>query len=269
MRRIDHSELREERSDVVDLGRPDEALVVQHRDALAVGEDAEIGIVDTRLQRAQLVFAVCEHGWILDRDEAVVHAFRARAAGHGVMHQAARHVRLAHRAARPRRDLGGQDGPHAQLLTYGDQQCVHSRRIGCGQFREVADPHQHFRHGILPPDFRVPFERGHEAEADRLEDRVDEIADAPLFQLLEAGLQRVERAAEIGYHHHTRARAGEIACDLQVRPFTLNTSWLQPTRPADLIRIERVDADAHSGAGELRTTSPSDGRKARACSRCG
>ena len=58
VRRFPHLELRE---DVLDVGAADEALMVQHGDPLAVGEDAEIGVRDARLQRAELVLGEREH----------------------------------------------------------------------------------------------------------------------------------------------------------------------------------------------------------------
>src|SRR5256885_8167472 len=51
VRRLDDVELGEELRDARRIGRADEPLAVQHRDPLAIGEDAEVGIGDLRLER--------------------------------------------------------------------------------------------------------------------------------------------------------------------------------------------------------------------------
>ena len=143
--------------------------------------------------------------------------FGNRALGDGVMHEPPGDVDLANGAARPRDHLGRQHGADAELLADGDHHGVHAGRVGGGELGEVADAHQHLGVWVSPPNFSVPLERRHEAEADRLEDRVDQIWDVQPRQFLEAGLERVEGAAQIGNHDHAGAAAGEIAGDVDVR----------------------------------------------------
>ncbi|PYR41005.1 MAG: hypothetical protein DMF93_09590, partial [Acidobacteria bacterium] len=76
MRRLGDVELGEELRDARRIGRADEPLAVQHRDPLAIGEDAEVGIGDLRLERAQLLLRKGEDRRILHGDEAIVDAFR-------------------------------------------------------------------------------------------------------------------------------------------------------------------------------------------------
>src|SRR5206468_1919650 len=115
-----------------------------------------------------------------------------------------------------------------------------------GELGEIPDAHQHLRIGIPTPHFRVSLERRHEAEADRLENRIDQIADTPLFQLLDARIERVESATEIWHDDDTGA--SQVARDVEIRAVhaqhELRTGG---DGRADLFDVERVDADAHAG----------------------
>src|SRR5205814_2379956 len=102
-----------------------------------------------------------------------------------------------------------------------------------------------------PPNLCIPLERCHETEADRFEDRIDEIPNAPALQFLEAGFERLERAAKVRHDDHTRA-GGQIARGLDVRAVHAQHE-LGPGvhRGADLDGVERVHTDAHAGRHEL------------------
>ena len=138
---------------------------------VAVGEDAEVRIGDAALQLAQLGLAVLEDLRILHRDEPVVDALGHGLLRHRVVHEPARDVDLAHRAARPGDHLGREHGANAELLADGDEQRVDAGGVGGGELGDVADAHQHLGVGIAPARLGVALERGHEAEADRLDDR--------------------------------------------------------------------------------------------------
>src|SRR5206468_10319863 len=127
-----------------------------------------------------------------------------------VVHQPARHVDFADGAARPGNHFGRQHRAHAELLAASDQYCVHAGGVRCGEFGQIADPHQHFRLRVPAAHFGVALERCHETVTDRLENRIDEITDAPPRKLLEAWLECLERAAELGNDDDTPGAAGEL-----------------------------------------------------------
>jgi hypothetical protein len=155
MRRVVH---REPIEDLLDVGAADEAVVVHDRDAAGIRKDAEVGIGNARLQRAQFFFGVGKHGRVLHGDEAVVDALRDRLPRHGVVHEPPRHVDLTHRAARPRDHLCRQHRADAQLLAHGNEQRVHPGRVGGRELGQVADAHQHLRLRIAAPHLGVSLE---------------------------------------------------------------------------------------------------------------
>ena len=108
---------------------------------------------------------------VLERHQPVVHALRDRSPRQRVVHQPTGDIDLAYGAAGPRDHLGRQHGANAELLTGGNEERVDSGGVGRGQLREIANAHQHLGVWKSPPDFGVPFERCHEPEADRLQDR--------------------------------------------------------------------------------------------------
>ena len=85
-----------------------------------------------------------------------------------------------------------------QLLAEADQQRVDPRGIDVGQLGQVADAHHQRGLGIAAADLEVAAERGREAEADRLEDRVDPERDAPALEGLDRLVEPVERPRPVG-----------------------------------------------------------------------
>ena len=109
---------------------------------VAVGEDAEVGILDGGVELAELGFVVLEDHRVLHRDQSVVHVLGQRALPHGVVHEPAGDVDLAHRAPCPRDHFGREHGADAGLLADGEQQRVDAGRVGAGELGDVADAHQ-------------------------------------------------------------------------------------------------------------------------------
>src|SRR5207245_347029 len=64
---------------------------------------------------------------------------------------------------------------------------------------------------------REALGRGHEAEADRLDDRVDEIGHAPPLQGGDRRLEGLEPRPEVGDRHDASLRARELAGRVEVR----------------------------------------------------
>ena len=108
------------------------------------------------------------------------------------VHEAARHVDLPHRAARPRDHLGREDVADAQLLAEPDQERVHPGRVGVGQLGDVADPHQHLGTGVPRADLHVAVERRREPEADGLDHRIDDVGAAQRLEVGDGPVQGVE-----------------------------------------------------------------------------
>src|SRR3954453_856328 len=113
------------------------------------------------------------------------------------MHESSSNVDLPDRTPSPGYDFGGEHRAHSDFLTDGQQHGVHAGGIGAGKLGDVADPHQLPSTGIAAPHFGVALERSHEAKADRLDDRIDEIGNTPGFELLDARVQRFQAFSEI------------------------------------------------------------------------
>ena len=86
----------------------------------------------------------------------------------------------------------------SDFLADGQQNGVHPGGIGAGELGDVADAHELPGIRIAAPNLGVSLERGHEAEADRLNDGIDEVRDTPGFQALDARVQRLQTLSEIG-----------------------------------------------------------------------
>ena len=240
------------REDLLDVGAAHEELVVEDGDGRPVGEDPEVRVLHLRVEAAQLGFVVLEDDRVLHRDQAVVHVLGERPVPHGVEHEPPGDVDLAHRAASPGDDLGGEHGAHAGLLRDGEEQGVHPGGVGAGELGDIPDPHQLPRLGVAPVGLGVALERCREPEADRLDDRVDEIADPPPLERLDRRGQGLDPLPEVGDGDYPCAAAGELASHLAVRPVDAQHQ-LRPGLHggADLGRLEAVDADPHPRAAEL------------------
>src|SRR5262249_10762898 len=89
-------------------------------------------------------------------------------------------------------------------------------------------------------------------EANRLENRIDQVADAPAIQRVEDWVERLEPSAEIGNGNHAGAAAGEIAHDVQVRAVDAQHELgAGGNGGADFAGVEAVDADAHAVGNEV------------------
>ena len=154
--------------------------------------DPEVRVGDRLVEGAELRLRVVLGARVLDGEQAVVDVLGEHAALARRVHEAARHVDLPHGAPRPRDHLGREHVPDAELLAEPDQERVHPGRVGVGQLGDVADPHQHLGPGVPRPDLHVPVERRREPEADRLDDRVDDVGAAQRLQMGDGPVQGVE-----------------------------------------------------------------------------
>ena len=212
----------------------------------------KFGILHRGVQFAQLRFGVGQDHGVLHGDEPVVDALREPALAHRVVHQPPGNVDLPHGAAGPGDHLGGEHRAHAELLGNGDEHRVDAGGVGGGELGDVPDAHHLRRIRVAPVHFGVPLQRRHEAEADRLDHRIDEVADAPPVQRLDAPVKRVESGAEIGDHHHACAPLADLPGDLEIGPVDAQHQLRAGVhRPQDLVRLEGVDADAHTLTAQL------------------
>ena len=78
-------------------------------------------------------------------------------------------------------------------------------RIGVGQLGQVADAHHHFGIGIAAADFEIAAQAGGEAEADRLEHRIDPQRHAGGGEELDRFVQAAERGKIVGHDDHLAA----------------------------------------------------------------
>ena len=136
--------------------------------------------------------------------------------GDGVMHESARDVDLAHGAVRPVDHLRREHGANAELLADGDEDRVDAGGIGRRELGDVADPHHHLGVGPAPSRLGVALERGHEAEADGLDDRIDEKRNFQFRQQLERRHDRVERRAEVGERDDAHVAPRELVRDGEI-----------------------------------------------------
>ena len=129
-----------------------------------------------------------------------------------MVHQPPGQVQLADAAAAPVDDLGGQHAADAEFLAEAEQQHVDPGRVHVGQLGQVADAHQHLGLGIAAAHFQVAAQRGREAEADRLEHRIDAERHAPAVAALSTvRVQPFERGRHVGHGDDFAApRAGRV-----------------------------------------------------------
>ena len=93
---------------------------------------------------------------------------------------------------------------------------VHAGRVRGRELGDVPDAH-HLRHrGPAAVRLGVALERRHEAEADRLDDGVDEVRHPPALEALEAALQLGELVAGIGNHDEPLVAPGVALGDRDV-----------------------------------------------------
>src|SRR5207237_9721613 len=93
---------------------------------------------------------------------------------------------------------------------------------------------------------------GHEAAADRVDHRIDQIADVPPLQGLDAAVERVEPFAEIRDDYHTRVATAELPRHFQVGAVDAEDQLRSSFhRAQDLRGVEAVHADPHARLAQL------------------
>jgi hypothetical protein len=127
------------------------------------------------LHLAQLLLAVGLEGRVLEREEPVVDRLGQHLVLDRVVHEAARQVELAHGAARPADDLGRQHVVDAQLGGDAGHHGVDADAVGVGELGEVAEAHEHLGLGVPATRLVEAPERLGEAEAERVEDRIEHV----------------------------------------------------------------------------------------------
>ena len=225
----------------LDIGAQGEDAVVEDADRLARVGDPEVRVGDRGLQGPELRFRPVLRPRVLHRQEAVVDVLGDHASRRGRVHQPAGHVDLAHRAARPCDDLGGEHVANPELLAEPDQQRVDPRGIGVGQLGEVADPHQHLGRGVALANAHVPVERGREAGGDRLEDRIHDVGTADAVEVGDVPIERLQALPEVRDHDHGAVQVlGQLQVDAVHAQHVVDPG---PVAGEDLILVEGVDAD--------------------------
>src|SRR4051812_3815292 len=100
--------------------------------------------------------------------------------------------------------------------------------------------------------FGISLERCHEAKADGLDHRIDQVANVPTFQRLDTPVHRVESLAKIRNHHHSNVSAAQLPGDLEIglidAQHHLRASLHCGT---NLGWLEAVDTHPHSGLAQL------------------
>ena len=168
------------------------------------------------------------------------------------MHQPAGDVHFAHRPPGPGDDLRGEHRPNTDFLADGHEQGVHPRRVGRGQFGDVADPHEQRGVGVTPARLGEALERRHEAVPDRLDDGVDQVGHAPALERADGRLERLDPLAEVGDRHDAGPRAGEVSRHGEVRAVDAQHELgARPHGRSDLGGLEGVDAHPHPRGEQL------------------
>ena len=235
--------------DLVDVGALDEALGVEGVDPVGVGEDADVGVGDARVQLAQLGLRVGADLLVLDRQQPAVDVLGRRALLQGEVHELCRQDRLADGAPRPVDDLRGQDVADPELLTEAEQHRRDPGRVGLGELGQVADPHEHLDVGVPAAHVQVAAEARGEARADRLDDRVDEERLAELLQVGDGRVEAVEVVGRVGDQHRRRAQALR---DVAVVPVEAeDVVHARRVGHEDLVGVERVDAQREAAGLEV------------------
>ena len=173
---------------------------------------------------------------------------------HGVVDQPPGQVQLADAAAAPVDDLRRQHAADAQLLAEAEQHDVDAGRVDVGQLGQVADAHHHLGLGIAAAHFEIAAQRGREAEADRLDHRVDAERHAPAGQRLDGASSPSSVAGTSGTA--TTSQPQERAASTLLL-LTLSTSSAPAfDRGLDLGGVEAVDRDAQPLVAQRPTASP-------------
>ena len=172
------------------------------------------------------------------------------------MHQTAGQGQLADTGAGPVDDLRRQDAADARFLAETEQHNVDAGAVDFGQFREVADAHEHGRLGVALAHFQVASQRGGEAEADRLQNRVEAERHAPGGQLFDGVVQPCQRPGHIGQGDNLTppvARCCPVAGVDAQHQFRTG-----PDGGSDFDRVETIDADAQTLLPQLRLHGVAD-----------
>ena len=119
-------------------------------------------------------------------------------------------------------------------------------RVGVGQLRDVADAHQDLDGRVARADLHVAVEGRREPEADRLDDRIDDVGPAERLEVGDAPVQGVE----LGRRVRDQDRRGpELTGHLQVLAVQAqHVVDAGPVGGEDLDGIEGVDAEGEPTA---------------------
>ena len=118
---------------------------------------------------------------------------------------------------------------------------------------QIADPHHLRDFGIPAVNLGIAFERGHEAEADRFDDRIDEIGDTRLFQRVECRLEGLESSSEVGNRDDLGAGSAQVVhYFFAVGPVdTQHQLGAGAYRPPNFVGVEGIDAYPPARGSEI------------------
>ena len=202
---VGHAHLVEEEERV---GADQVVGVVEGVDPAVLGEDPPVGVLDPAGQLGEGLGAEPGGAGVSERDQAGLEVLGERPVLHRMIGEPAGEVDLDDRRPGPVDHRRGQDAPHAEFLAEPDEEGVHPGGVDVGQLGQVADPHQ--RRGFRPSSssLGIAHQAGGEAEADRLEDRVDPVSNPSGFEEIDGRVEAVEGADHVGDRHDLHAPVG-------------------------------------------------------------
>ncbi len=167
--------------------------IVEHMDGAFGDMDAEIAIAHLGAGLGDLGLGERMGAAVMDLEQRLRVEPRQGAIAAGGEHQAAGDVVLGHGAPGVGAHLHGEHVADAEFGADAEQQRRHPRRVGVGEFGEIAGAHQHLGLGQAAAERGIAFERGGEAHVDRIEHRIEDRGD-PLFL---GPLRRRDQALQI------------------------------------------------------------------------
>ena len=203
--------------------------------------DPEVRIAHLRCNGLDLCGRVGKRMFGVHRHQCIVQSLGQCPLARRCMHDAARPIGLAHRAARVRADLGGQHRRDVQLGGDAEQQRIDAARVGLGEFGQVAHAHHDRCVGKSLAQPVVADDRCGQAERNRVEDGVGEKGTAAFAQPLD-GLVKRRFVARRTRDQHRRGRH-LVRNPQRVERQTEQVVGAGASAAQQLAPIDRVDAD--------------------------
>ena len=200
----------ERRKHLERIGRGEMEIAADEVDLPALGEEPEIGIADRGGEALEGGVAM-----LLGPPRAEGHQPRFDMLGKGalrdgMMDEPSPQVAFLDAAPGPVDHLGGEDRPDSHLRAEAEEANIHAGGVDVGQLGEIADPHHHRCLGVAFADVEIAAEARSEAEANRLEDRIEAVGDAVAVEPTDRGIKAFKRGGHVGDRHHLAAPVGGV-----------------------------------------------------------